>query len=131
MLILPAVDVGGTYQLTALLLYVQQLAAAATAAGRRSFWADWLRLLPGLDQGTALFGTWSDAELAGVQFEPYKVCGCVESWFASQVAVGFMLSWLLRSCFSPTRCVNAWVCAAEYMSAIEKQADTPGTVPGA
>lgn len=68
-----AVDVQGTYQLTALLLYVQQLSAAATAAGRRSFWADWLRLLPGPHQGTAPFGTWSDAELAALRFEPYKV----------------------------------------------------------
>lgn len=78
LVLLPAVDVGGTHQLTALLLYVHQLAAATTAAGQRSFWADWLRLLPSLDQGTAPFGTWSDAELAALRFEPYKVCGwCV------------------------------------------------------
>jgi hypothetical protein len=75
LVLLPAVDVGGTYQLTALLLYVLQLAAAATAAGQRSFWADWLQLLPSLGQGTAPFGTWSDTELAALHFEPYKVGG--------------------------------------------------------
>lgn len=63
----------GTCQLTALLLYARQLAATATAAGQRSFWADWLRMLPPLDRATTPFGTWSDEELQLLRFEPHRV----------------------------------------------------------
>jgi hypothetical protein len=75
---LAVADVEGTYQLTALVLYVRQLAATATSAGKRSFWADWLRQLPRLDQNTAPFGAWSDDELSLLRFQPYKVC-CMRS----------------------------------------------------
>lgn len=64
----------GNVQLTVLLLYIRKLAASATTAGRRSFWADWLRLLPPLKQCTAPVGVWSDQELQLLHYTPLKVC---------------------------------------------------------
>jgi hypothetical protein len=77
-------DVKGTYQLTTLLLYVRQLAVTATSAGKRSFWADWLRLLPGLDHDTAPFGAWQHEELLLLRYQPYKVWCSTWVWWRAQ-----------------------------------------------
>lgn len=63
----------GVTQLTILLLYIKQLAAASTAAGRRSFWSDWLKLLPPLWSATAPVGVWTRRDLAQLQLEPLRV----------------------------------------------------------